>query len=58
MWNISSPTSSKKLLLDHTRIEHGNNNYNTNINNNNNNNNKSKISIGMEIHIQNKCVSA
>lgn len=47
MWNRCSPTNSKKLLIDST--QRGDNVHTAS---------STKISLAMEIHIQNKCVSA
>lgn len=46
MWNKISPTNSKKLLIDNAHIGEYYGNGST------------KISVAMEIHIQNKCISA
>ncbi|TMW43850.1 hypothetical protein DOY81_011070 [Sarcophaga bullata] len=50
MWSTISPTNSKKLLIGSTRsVDYVGDNSTTK---------STKISIAMEIHIQNKCISA
>lgn len=66
MWNRCSPTNSKKLLIDHHRSGIGsstfglveNNVHATTASTNASSSATAKISLAMEIHIQNKCVSA